>query len=237
MLHQVVLLLALSAIQQVSTDVVDDESVRAASASRDSSSIASSSVKKDESRLSALRLPLPDQAPDSRAIDFDSIETSNWRNFRSCGPNALYAYLNLHGQKVTLDAVNDLIQTDSNGATFDQLLAAAEKLGVPSEVVFVSPNQIASLSTPCIVHCVIEGSTGHFLLFLGIAADDQRLFNMADLVQCRINYDNDGTVRRMASGYVLVPRRGMRRSLLAFVAFAITACTGGAVLWFRGSKT
>ncbi|MGH7137030.1 MAG: hypothetical protein ACREHD_14920, partial [Pirellulales bacterium] len=76
-----------------------------------------------------------------------------WLESNACGPNSLFVLLRLLGTNVTLSQVKDRVKCGPVlGCTMADLSVAASALGAPADVVFVRPDELASIPPPYILH-------------------------------------------------------------------------------------
>jgi hypothetical protein len=180
---------------------------------------------KDTNVLNADTLwPLPPQAIEYYCPQGDE----HWRGSKQCGPNTLFAYLQLQGIEVDRVELANRVTMAEVGTNIEELRRVAEAEGVPSAVVSCSPDSLDSLPTPCILHLL--GDNGHYVLLLGESTRYEDSLVIADLTRCEVREHSKGVIARIASGYALVPRRGLSTGRSAtywgMVTFLVTGAFG-----------
>lgn len=161
-----------------------------------------------------------------RDLHEDLQESSDrWRIPANCGPNALYAMLNLYEIDATLAEVMHYAPPSQRGVSLANLKAASCALGLPVRVMRATPKQLTTLPSPVIAH--LSGlRDGHFVVVL---TADERTVVFADMVACTIRRVSIEAFKKNWSGYLLVRDTGLLRyqwpwilSLgIALVAFSI----------------
>lgn len=83
-----------------------------------------------------------------------------------CGPGALHVALSLLGASVDLDSCLQLTQVDPNGTTtLANIQAAASTLGYAASGMRLTPEELAGLTVPAILHVTLPSEAQHFLVY------------------------------------------------------------------------
>ncbi len=86
----------------------------------------------------------------------------------SCGPVALESVLSLLGDTVSAAKCAELAETDANGVTtMAGLVRAARSLDIPARAMHLTPDELAAVDTPSILHVVLPHEKDHFVVFRG----------------------------------------------------------------------
>ena len=156
----------------------------------------------------------PQPAPMDTGV-FEAKDGS-WRVPQNCGPNALYAFLKLHGTPATLERICELAPPGENGVSLSSLCDASCILGLPAQIVQLGPADLRGLAMPVIAH--LDGfRNGHFAVVL--SADLVSVVT-ADLINCKVERVPLERFKRNWSGYILERKPGFMSSR-AFWVIAI----------------
>jgi len=105
-------------------------------------------------------------------------ESVNNEPTESCGPSALAITLSLLGHSVESDAYAKLAETDEKGnTTLAGLKKAADALGISAVGMQLTPEELARINHPAILHVMLPGDDGHFVVF---ASSDGKLYELID---------------------------------------------------------
>lgn len=159
-----------------------------------------------------------------------------WRMAGDCGPNSLYAMARICGVRTTLEKVREAVPFDAElGCSLESLANGAETIGMSTEVRFVAPADLRNLEGPFIMYVrgSLEERTGHFMLIVGFS-DDRKEFAVIDTDHERYESAPEESVRRLCSGFVLVPgSSGAETTTRAFGFATIVGALGWAFFRFK----
>ncbi|AGA29771.1 cysteine peptidase family C39 domain-containing protein [Singulisphaera acidiphila] len=96
---------------------------------------------------------------------------SKWQVGPYCGPSSLYVFFQLLDKGVSLDRIAELCKVTDEGCSLEDLRRAALALGVKTQMVRGTSEELAKLTMPLIIHSSVglddsEGS-GHFFVLCG----------------------------------------------------------------------
>jgi len=159
-----------------------------------------------------------------------------WLERNACGPNSLFVLLKLLGKDVTLGEVKELVKCDPVlGCTMADMSDAANALGVPSDVRFIRPTELAAVPVPYILHGTsgLKAKTGHFVVVVG--RDDVK-HNLATIDPMResFQWNPESGFASDFSGYILVPRRHSVSRSSVLLVLGLTLLSSGLV-WRYGT--
>jgi hypothetical protein len=158
-----------------------------------------------------------------------------WLETNACGPNSLFVLLKVLGKNVTLDQVKDRVKCDPvRGCTMADLSEAASALGVPADVRFVRPNELADVPFPFIIHGVsgLKAKTGHFRVVVARDSEKQLLATI-DPMRESFQWNPEKGFISDYSGYIFVPRRHSVPRSSVLLAFGLTLLSIGLVWRYR----
>jgi hypothetical protein len=139
--------------------------------------------------------------------DNDLLWKPPWREKGDCGPLALFVLLKLQEVPASVYTVKKLTPVDpQRGCSFVDLKETAERMGLQTEIRFVTPKRLSDLFRPFILHGVtsIEKNYGHYVVV--VAHDGERkMYGAMDPVRERFGWYPEASLHYGYSGYVLVP--------------------------------
>ena len=93
-------------------------------------------------------------------------DLSNDKAVHSCGPHSLSTVMSLFGHFVDVARCAKLAETDPNGVTtLAGLQSAAKVLGVSTKGLCITPEELAFVGGPVILHCTLPNNKEHFMVF------------------------------------------------------------------------
>ena len=96
----------------------------------------------------------------------------------SCGVQALQIAMSLAGHSVDISKCAELAGIDPNGATtLANLQSAAKALGQTTRGMQLSPEELAFIGCPAVLHVSLPGAKSHFLVF---ESSDKGCFELID---------------------------------------------------------
>lgn len=147
----------------------------------------------------------------------------SWRRPADCGPVSLYLLMRLRGRNRSIDEVFDAISIDPNsGCTLGTLAEKSAKLGFPTAIKFVNPDELASVPFPFIAHyngSLLTG-VGHFLVIVGYSPETRkfRTFNTDGEF---LTWTDEAKVATDYSGYVLIPQEALEDSSMRVLGYEL----------------
>ncbi len=132
-----------------------------------------------------------------------------WQTAPYCGANCLYILLKLNDKEVSYTDLRRDIPTTAKGASLLDLQRSAERNGLTTEVISISPADIARLKLPVIALLgarLDQAVNGHYVVVCGesdadVVAVDGTTGNLDRISRSEFN--------RAFSGYVLTKEGGM----------------------------
>lgn len=164
----------------------------------------------------ALPSESPSPASPSESQLFEGTD-GNWRIPRYCGPNALYAFLKLHGQDVSYTDVLNGTAPDENGASMTDLKRCSESLGLHVLVRKMDPTQLQEIQFPAVAH-MSGHRLGHFLVALGF--DESGGLIVADPTACTVEAMEMNLFKADWSGYMLTRKETLWHSPALYLSAA-----------------
>lgn len=137
--------------------------------------------------------------------EMHSLPTDVLRQRFSCGPNSLYLFLQLHGQKVTLDEVNQVVHPGMKGVSLLQLKEAAAKFGLQTRIHHCTWDDLVRCPKPTIayLHHLNEAVAGHYVVVLD--ADREKNVDFIDGSDGVLYRNRHGFFTQGWTGYLLIP--------------------------------
>jgi hypothetical protein len=138
-----------------------------------------------------------------------------WRRKADCGPQSLFALMRLQGaDNVSINDVAGLVDVNpSHGCSIVDLHRAAGALGLPTEILFVNPNDLERIPRPFILHGIstVGKNLGHFSIVVDYNREN-REYAMIDPIFESFGWYPERSALHGFTGYVLVPVQpvGMR---------------------------
>jgi hypothetical protein len=132
----------------------------------------------------------------------------------TCGVDALYFVLQIHGQDPTLDELTRDIRLTDRGSSLADLRAAARARGLSYECVRCGPEELRRLPTPAIAHVAPLGGTdlAHYVVVLAVRQNAVAVFDPNDN---RFSEVPLAEFNRRATGYYLADHRPLFPGWLA----------------------
>lgn len=155
-----------------------------------------------------------------------------WRQKGDCGRCALYILMRLEGRDISMSRMKSAVRVDPDaGCSMADLSRAANELGFPVEIRFVTPKEMAQLPCPYILHWngSLKSGVGHFAVITGFS-ENLKQVHLIDAQFDESRSTPEGALARSYSGYVLVPIRGgyVRNAALGSFSLLFLA----ALIWF-----
>lgn len=154
----------------------------------------------------ALSIPSPESSgPPAQAASGEAI----WRAARNCGPNCLYLMLSSVGEEVSYEALTEAVVVGPKGTSLLEIRDAALSLGHDVEVYKGTPEDLAVIPLPVILHLDKETGDvqqmGHFVLLTEYDRETREatVFDGVTAAPMALSFES---LRRMWSGYLLAPK-------------------------------
>lgn len=96
-----------------------------------------------------------------------------------CGVACILTVLNYFGIQELATTVRTTVGKTSSGATFLGLQEGLKKYGIQSEGYEATPQQLAEVRYPCILHTVLENKFLHFIVFFKVEGESFIIFDPA----------------------------------------------------------
>jgi hypothetical protein len=160
-----------------------------------------------------------------------------WREKGDCGPSSLYVLMRLNDRKTSLADVKEVVPFDEEkGCSLADLERGAAKLGFPTEIRFVNPEDLPKLPRPFILHGwgSLERGTGHFFVIVDYSPEKEQYYLIDTAYESSYNLPEQ-SVLKLFSGYVLLPRNATAvtfRNLLGLSLFLL-GLVGLALILYR----
>lgn len=151
-----------------------------------------------------------------------------WREQGDCGPISLYVLMRLSDRKVSVEGIKRVLAIDPEvGCSLADVARAADALGFATELRFVNPKDLPTVSFPFILHQTgsLQRGIGHFAVVVGYSPEEH-LYSAIDTTFEQFHKVTEGAMLSGFSGYVLVPKPddgGMSQAMLG----GILVCEGG----------
>lgn len=159
-----------------------------------------------------------------------------WREKGDCGPLALFVLMKLEGNDITVGQIKAEVPVDPIvGSTLESLHAASSRLGLDTEMRFVSPRNIRKVQPPFIMHGVtsVEQNFGHYVVVVGFDSAKDTI-KMVDPEREWFTENPTEGVLAQATGYILVPEHASARRWDYVSGVSLIVC-GLAIIWIFGS--
>ncbi len=139
-----------------------------------------------------------------------------WQTGSSCGPNALYFFLRLHGKNVEHRELMQFLSPPAEGNSLEELRQASARYGLEAKVIKTTRSGIAQVDHPFIAHLNLPpDNRGHYVLVLRSNEHD---FVAIDGTNARVVRIHPERFFRHWSGHLLVSGTGLlRRGLTVLV--------------------
>jgi hypothetical protein len=129
----------------------------------------------------------------------------SWQTGHKCGAVGLFFMLHYHGVPTDLDTVIARTSISEAGSSLQDLKEAASRFGLKTRAVKVSPQDLANLPRPFIIHWISNDNTGktndHFDVVTNV---DRGGVQIIDTSSCVQQYRENPAVASAFSGYALI---------------------------------
>lgn len=177
-------------------------------------------------------------APAEQSATLQPPPAPSWRGAQSSGLNCLYLQLHLSGYRGDYETFRNVAGDAASYRTLKSLQRLGRQLGMESDVVRLSADQLDGLRVPAVLHVESQGvSSGDFVFFL--RADNVRGPWILDGFSLAWRLTTREELNRSWSGYALVPRSPpslgdtVRRSGAGFSFMLVIAATVSAIWRYR----
>ncbi len=154
----------------------------------------------------------------------------SWLTINKCSVNALYLYLRLHSVSVSYAVIEKNLTVSSDGCPISELSGLANRLGLESSVVKLTPKSLANYGFPIIAHIENDGiDSGHYIVVLGVRDSVVDLIDGTSgskLPMSRVEFYKQWT------GFAMVrtPSRGLVSMCVLILGLIVLVCEGGRTL-------
>jgi hypothetical protein len=129
----------------------------------------------------------------------------SWQTGHKCGAVGLFFMLHYHGVRTDLDTIIARTSISEAGSSLQDLKEAASRFGLKTRAVKVSPQDLANLPRPFIIHWTSEDSTGKTNDHFDVVTDvDRGGVQIIDTTNCVQQYRENPAVASEFSGYALI---------------------------------
>lgn len=128
-----------------------------------------------------------------------------WQTGQKCGAVALFFMLHFHGVPTDLDRVIARTSISEAGSSLQDLKEAASRFGLKTRTVKVSPQDLANLPRPFIIHWTSNDKVSKLNDHFDVVTDvDRGGVHIIDTTSCVQQYRENPAVASAFSGYALI---------------------------------